>query len=133
MAVSKRIDGCPILLIAGIIGKKWSIPIIEEIYLSDNKAAFNKILKALKTITPRNLSGCLKELHGRNFVERKSVKENNIVYVRYSLTKKGKDLRGLIKDLKEFGFRYYGKRFKDCGYTKCSKCGFLYLPDKVVL
>ena len=98
---------CPILFTTHIVGRKWAIPIIEELFFSE-KINFNDLKKSLKHITSRTLSKTLKDFCNEGFIEKKIKKKNNISYTEYSLTKKGEDLHQVIERMKVFGFKWYG-------------------------
>ena len=60
--MASSIQDCPVIVVAHVLGKKWSIPVIEEISLSKGDAQFNTLKRSLKGITARNLSESLSTL-----------------------------------------------------------------------
>ncbi len=120
--MEKTAYACPTLSMVHILGKKWTIPIIESLYPSRNKASFNNIQMRLgRNITARNLSGNLKELIDANMVKKTEKKENRILHTEYSLTKKGLALREFIRRAKELGIKLYGID-PACTDRRCSEC-----------
>jgi DNA-binding HxlR family transcriptional regulator len=90
-------EHCPVTGIAHVIGKKWAIPILEEVALREFRG-FNDFL-AKAEMTPRTLSAELKELESSGIIRRTEGGENDI-HTRYFLTAKGKELRRIIAELK---------------------------------
>ena len=108
---------CPMLIGSHKIGKKWTVPIIEEIYFK-KKAKFNDISRTLK-ISPKILSQRLDELEKLGIIK-KSDDENN--EVGYELTKKGIELQKVIETTKSFYIKW--DKVPDCRNIPCSRCGF---------
>ena len=113
-------NNCAIIQVGGILGKKWSIPIIEELFF-EKKIGFNKLQKSMKIISPRILSQRLAQLEKAKLISKKSTQKNNLLNSSYSLTKKGKELQQLINQLKQFGIKWDNVQAQ-CLETKCSNC-----------
>ena len=122
--MASSIQDCPVIVVAHVLGKKWSIPVIEEISLSKGDAQFNTLKRSLKGITARNLSESLSTLREEGIIKRRSVMVNNVGYARYNLTKKGTSVKKVIDGLKELGIAWYGIN-PNCKNIKCSSCTYL--------
>ncbi len=93
-----------------LLGKKWTIPVIEVLYSSRGSIQFNSIIEAVGGITPKNLSACLKELITAGFVERSEVTSiyyNGLIGTQYSLTKKGAAIHKFIMETRVVGASLY--------------------------
>ena len=87
-----------------IIGCKWTALILRD--LSDGKRRFTEIERSLSGISPKTLSQRLDELENQGIITKLSFKE---VPPRtdYELTKKGRDLVPLLKQMAIWGKKYY--------------------------
>ena len=97
---------CPIgYTIDNIIGKKWSLYIIRELAIKPK--FFNEILRALSWgLTPKVLSLRLKELEKEKIVKKKIYVEKRPVKVKYSLTKRGKELVEAFKAIENWSKKW---------------------------
>ena len=122
--MASSIQDCPVIVVAHVLGKKWSIPIIEEIALSNGEVQFNTLKRSLNGITARNLSESLGTLRAEGIIKKRRVIVNNVSYARYDLTKKGASVKKVIDGMKELGIEWYGTNH-NCKNTKCSNCAYL--------
>ncbi|MEN7982455.1 MAG: helix-turn-helix domain-containing protein [Nanoarchaeota archaeon] len=110
-------ENCTIYRTADFIGKKWTIPIILELY--KKKKRYSELKKSLVNITPKILSTRLKEL------EKEKIINNSKSQIRseYFLTKSGKEFVPIIKDMKKWALK---NKFKNklCSETNCKHCEF---------
>ncbi len=106
---------CPVIQSSHIIGRKWSIPLIEEIALNDFNG-FNNFLEKSK-ITPRILSMQLKELENTGVIKKK----NSNAKTKYVLTEKGHELHNIITEIKRWNLRW-GDVPESCLSTPCTEC-----------
>lgn len=113
---------CPVLSTVHVLGKAWTIPIMEEMYFSKDRKSFCEIKAALKGVTSRELSYTLKDLQRLLQIDRKTTKVGKAIYTSYGLTASGKAVGDALKSLKEVGVCYYGITNKKCATTKCSTC-----------
>lgn len=109
---------CSILKLSHLLGKKWSIPLIEEIAL-DKFSGFNNFCKRAKKITPRVLSARLKELEKYGLIERNTTKDATM----YKLTAHGLQVHDVILNLKTLGIKWNAVP-KKCPRTSCTECKF---------
>ena len=108
---------CPVIESSHIIGKKWSIPIIEEVAISGFRGFNNFLAKA--NITPRILSMQLKELENAGIIKRKC--NHSSANAKYSLTEKGREMHNIITEIKKWNMKW--KNVPDyCLEKPCTEC-----------
>ncbi len=123
---TQKKDGCPTLNLIHVVGKRWTIPIIEEAYFSEGSVSFNELQRSLYGITPRMLSNSLDELQEYSLLERRENNSGNATHTQYSLTDKGHEVANLIREIKELGRCFYTYDTNAaCKNMKCSACGLL--------
>ncbi len=95
---------CPIEATLNIIGKKWSIQIIRDLF--KGKTRFTEFLVANPQLSTKMLSLRLKELQKLDIIK-KTIKSTNPVLIEYSLTPKGKNLNRILFQLAEFSLNNF--------------------------
>jgi DNA-binding HxlR family transcriptional regulator len=118
-------ESCATLNLLHILGKRWSIPVIESISALGTGTSFNAVLLSLEEITPRGLSTILGEFSDAGIVKKSEYKKNGATHIKYTLTKNGVELEKIIKSLKSFGTKAYGTS-PLCSERKCAEC-YLFL------
>ena len=103
---------CSIENILEILGKKWSLVIINEIGRS-KKIRYNKLNSKLGGISPSILTSMLRQLEQFDIIERKAFNEIP-PKVEYSLSKKGTEFQKLLEPLTEWTRNY------DSIHCKCN-------------
>jgi DNA-binding HxlR family transcriptional regulator len=113
---------CPIARTVSILGKKWTLLILKELYCSKNSLRFNKLKRNLSGITSAILSKRLRELEAEGLVARKVKTTQPPLRVEYCLTKKGCGLQDIMECLKAWG-RQFGQdsKHKVMSCEVCSK------------
>lgn len=106
---------CAVIDSSHLIGKKYSVVIIEEIALNSFQG-FNAFLRKAE-ITPRTLSLHLRDLEKSGIV----TKNNNGGKSEYNLTDKGKDLHRVILSIKKWNIKW-GNVPNKCLTTPCTEC-----------
>ncbi len=106
---------CGVIKSSHLVGKKWSIPILEEIALG-NFEGFNKFLAKSKDITPKILSMQLKEMESIGLIAKRG---NGAT--KYTLTAKGVEFYKIIKSVKKWNIRW-NKASEKCLKTSCIEC-----------
>ncbi|MFI5412597.1 MAG: winged helix-turn-helix transcriptional regulator, partial [Candidatus Micrarchaeales archaeon] len=119
--MAKTGPACPTLSLLHILGKRWTVPILEMFGSKNDKMQFNSMQLLLGDITPKNLSNSLKDLCTAEILEKKEVKEGKILHTEYVLTKKGAALKQFIRNAKELGVCIYGLD-SSCIERQCSTC-----------
>lgn len=106
------IKNCPVDNTFKIIGKKFTFHIIRNMAMR-NQTRFNEFLGTIENINPKTLALRLKELEETKIIER-TVYNEIPIRIEYTLTKKGKDLQGIIDQMAAFSMKHYPKTiFKD--------------------
>jgi DNA-binding HxlR family transcriptional regulator len=104
-----------------LIGKKWAVPIIFEIYKGKEELKrFNYIKGRLNGITSKMLSLRLKELEESGIISKKVNISETPVKVSYRLTKKGKDFIRVVFEMKKWAL--IGGKNTVCGKKECRYC-----------
>jgi len=88
---------CPVKNTIDIIGDKWTLFILRELYYGKEKQGFNELLGYLKPISSRTLAKKLHHLQKYNIISRKIVREKPLK-VEYRLTKKGLKLKNVLQE-----------------------------------
>ena len=94
---------CNVEKALNIIGGKWSFLIIKHLF--DGTMRFGEIRKALRNISPKTLTSCLRDLEKNNILTRK-VYPTIPPAVEYTLTEKGRDLNNIINEMKQWGKKW---------------------------
>ncbi|MBI4017647.1 MAG: helix-turn-helix transcriptional regulator [Candidatus Aenigmarchaeota archaeon] len=105
--------GCIVLESAHLMGKKWTIPLFEEIALG-RFHGFNRFADAAG-MTPRILSKQLKELEGAGLIKRVNGASG------YALTDKGRSFDELVAGIKRWNVKWNGLP-ESCLTTSCAQC-----------
>lgn len=109
---SRMMCMCPIKGIIDVIGKKWSLLVVNAIG-NHGKLRFNEIMEELKGISPRTLSETLKELESAGLITRRQFNEIP-PRVEYYLTKDGEGLREAMVPLLKWALARTDDSFKSC-------------------
>jgi DNA-binding HxlR family transcriptional regulator len=91
---------CPIEFILEIIGHKWSIQILRELFQGSRRT--HELLEALPGISTKTLTLRLRQLQHHDLVKR-TVYPEIPPHVEYTLTEKGRELRPVLLALKQVG------------------------------
>ena len=103
---------CPIVNSFIIIGKKFTVHIIRNMAIM-GQSRFNQLLDSIEGANPKTLSARLKEMEKDGLITR-TVHPETPIRVEYGLTKKGKDVQGIIDQMAVFSMKHYSKQvFKD--------------------
>ncbi|ACL17906.1 winged helix-turn-helix transcriptional regulator [Methanosphaerula palustris] len=97
---------CPIERTIILIGDKWSLLLIRQLYLAKGPMRFNELLKSMKPISSKTLSSKLKDLVIYEIVE-KHVENTTPVKIEYSLTEKGQDLTDVLLSMAEWSQKWH--------------------------
>jgi len=103
---------CPIDNTFKIVGKRFTVHIIRNMAMQ-GQTRFNQFLDSIEDSNPKTLSARLKEMEKDGLITRK-VYDEAPIRVEYTLTKKGKDLQGILDQMAAFSMKHYSKTvFKD--------------------
>lgn len=113
---------CTIYNTLDILGKRWALLILLELYKGESKEKrFNELKKGLGGITPKILSLRLSELEEEGLI-RKHIDNSKIpIKCEYSLTESGEDFINIIQEIKKWGLKW---KFDNpaCVATYCKQC-----------
>lgn len=113
---------CTIYNTLDIVGKKWSLLILLELYKGETKEKrFNELKRGLDGITPKILSLRLSELEEEGLIRKKIDNTTVPIKCEYSLTESGEDFIHIIQEIKAWGLKW---KFDNptCAGTFCKQC-----------
>lgn len=99
MNVDVKLKNFPIDTVIALIRKKWTVPIINDLFFG--KTRFHEFKENKPSLSNKALSNCLKDMEKNGLIKRivdKYDKKN----VRYYLTEKGKSLNKIIYEMAIF-------------------------------
>ncbi|UOF89144.1 helix-turn-helix transcriptional regulator [Fodinisporobacter ferrooxydans] len=103
-------DLCPIEFTLGVVGKKWTLLILRELFAG--KKRFTEIAATLP-ISSKLLTDRLKELEEQGVVTRTLYPEIP-PRVEYTLTESGKTLKSVLEALRDWGAEHQKKQDIKC-------------------
>ncbi len=113
---------CTVYKTADFIGKKWTIPLLLELYKGeDHSKRYSELKRDLPKITPKILSTRLKELVKEGMISKKVNSTTFPPRCDYSLTKSGKEFISVIQGMKTWSLKWKDPN-KICKSTKCFEC-----------
>jgi DNA-binding HxlR family transcriptional regulator len=92
---------CPIEYAVSVIGGKWKIRILYQIYIGQVRR-YGELKKLVPGITHKMLNQQLKELENDNLIHREEYHQIP-PKVEYTLTERGKTMLPILKQLTEWG------------------------------
>ncbi|HET7320043.1 MAG TPA: helix-turn-helix domain-containing protein [Candidatus Saccharimonadales bacterium] len=92
-----------------IIGNKWTALILRDLFTGPKR--FGELEKSVGSINPRTLSQRLDDLERCGIVTKKSYAEVP-PRIEYTLTQKGHDLLPILRQMAEWGTKYYSAASK---------------------
>lgn len=113
-------DKCPTFQTADILGKKWTIALMQEIVLNGEKG-FNAIFKRMTKISPKILARRLKELEDSGIVEKEVLSDKVPLRTKYKLTKKGEEFYKIVQQIKLWSIKHSSLPH-DCMNNECVQC-----------
>lgn len=108
-------DCCPIEVALNVIGKKWTVLIIRELF--NGKKRFSEIAATLP-ISSKLLTDRLKELEEHGIISRTLYPEIP-PRVEYKLTESGQTLSSVLDALREWGVQHYANLCQE--KSKCEE------------
>lgn len=97
---------CPAEKTIILIGNKWTLLIIRDLFMADRPLRYNELAKSLGKISSRTLSAKLKNMVNYGIIE-KDIIDDAPIKVEYSLTKKGRDLYQIKQLMAEWSERWH--------------------------
>lgn len=114
---------CSVFKASNLVGKKWTISILLELYKGTEKwKRYNHIKGKLQGITPKMLSARLKELEKAGIILKRV--DSTVIPIKseYSLTKNGEEFIDVIKYIKAWSLKCSPN--KSCASRDCKSCEF---------
>lgn len=113
---------CTVYKTMNIIGKRWTIHILLELYKGEKKGKrFNELKRKLGCITPKILSERLTELEVEGLIGKNVDDSSNPPKSEYYLTESGKDFVKIIQAIKKWGLKWKFQN-KECENAICKYC-----------
>lgn len=106
---------CPIQFVVELLGNKWSILILRELFLEKRRT--NELLAALPGISTKTLTQRLREMEHHGLVKR-DVYPEIPPHVEYSLTVKGRELQPVMAALHQVGLQWLAQDHCVCPLTE---------------
>lgn len=104
---------CPIQYTLDLIGGKWSVPILRELFSGTRRTY--QLLEVLPGISSKTLMIRLRELEGHGLIQR-TIYPEVPPHVEYSLTEKGRQLQPVMLALYEVGRQWLQQRECMCAF-----------------
>jgi DNA-binding HxlR family transcriptional regulator len=101
------LERCPVARTLNVIGERWTILILRDLSLHGPRK-FQDFERSLTGISPNTLSARLKTLEEHGVVERRFYAEHP-PRAEYVLTEKGRELRPVLRALREWGDKHTGR------------------------
>jgi len=113
---------CPVHKTMDFIGRRWTLLILLELYRGKSKwKRYSEVKRGLKSITPKILSLRLKEMEKDGLVKRRIDTKTFPIKSEYSLTERGTDFVGIIKEIKSWALKWK-VRNDVCETVNCREC-----------
>ena len=97
-------DNCPVARTAALIGTRWTIVILRDLFTSDTRR-YQDFLDSLEGISPNTLSDRLKMLEAAGIIERR-IYQQHPPRAEYLLTKKGHELAPTLMAIRDWGIKH---------------------------
>jgi len=104
MARSYRQKNCPVARALDIIGERWTILLLRDLFLQGPRR-FQDFQESLAGVAPNTLSARLKAMEEQGLIARRVYSDHPPRH-EYHLTDKGKSLGPVLKALREWGQRH---------------------------
>lgn len=112
-------ESCPVFEVADLLGKKWTLPLLQQIELHGSKG-FNEIMRQMKKISPKILTERLKALEEQNIIQKETTEKEPIRTV-YTITEKGRELQKVLMQFRVWNQKY-SSAIPNCTETECVNC-----------
>ena len=104
MARSYGIENCPVARTLDLIGERWTILILRDLFLQGPRR-YQDFRDSFPKVAPNTLSARLKALERHGIIDRKLYSEHP-PRLEYRLTDRGKTLGPVLRALRDWGTRY---------------------------
>jgi len=97
---------CPYEKSIKILGDKYDLLIIKELYLNNKPLRFNEMLRNLKPLSSKTLSIKLKDLLNNGIINKQIISTMPLI-TNYQLTEKGEELKNLLELMAQWAIKWY--------------------------
>jgi DNA-binding HxlR family transcriptional regulator len=104
MARSYGIRECPVARTLDLIGERWTILILRDLFLQGPRR-FQDFQESLRGVAPNTLSARLKALERNGLITRRLYSDHP-PRLEYRLTERGKSLGPVVKAMRDWGRRH---------------------------
>ena len=94
---------CPVFRALEVVGEKWTLLILRDLFLDGSKK-YQELLLSLEGISPNILSDRLQKLVSQKIVSKDLYQEHPPRYM-YKLTRKGLSLKRLLTEFRDWGLQ----------------------------
>ena len=109
--------------VSHLLGKKWVLPILEELAYEKDGIGFISLFERLKFITPREASLLLSQLVETGIVNKKNIKGSK--NSKYSITELGMEFYRTLEKIKGLSsMAYEDSKGVNCSKTRCIECRY---------
>lgn len=115
---------CPALKAADVVGDKWILLILREMFLGSTR--YGEFERAIPRISPSVLSGRLKQMETTGLIIKRAGKGGK--GKTYRLTRAGKELAPIVDHLSRWGLRWLNAKWKMKTSTWVPSCGISIAP-----
>ncbi len=109
---------CPTLEVADLLGKKWTMPLLQQIELHGGKG-FNELMRRMKKVSPKIMTLRLKALEEQDIIK-KEVTAADALRTAYFITEKGKELQAILAQLRMWSQKHC--HVEGCTQKECIRC-----------
>ena len=117
-AITKK-ESCPVFAVADLLGKKWTLPLLQQIEMHGGKG-FNELMRQMKKVSPKILTERLKALESQQIIK-KEIREKDATKIAYYSTEEGKELQKIILSLRAWSEKH-NKSIQSCSEKECVAC-----------
>ncbi len=115
-------ETCTIYKTVDFIAKKWTIPILLELYKGEKETKrYSDLKHSLPNITSKILSARLRELEEEKMITKTVDASQFPIKCDYRLTKSGKDFIRIIKEIKHWALTWKYDN-TTCEHQECKEC-----------
>lgn len=101
--LDKRRSPCPVASLLDIIGDKWTMLVIRDLYMG--KSTYKEITESPEGIPTNILADRLKRLEQYNIISKEPYQENPVRY-HYQLSASGQSLAPVLKAMADWGMSH---------------------------
>ena len=118
----KSKEACPAFEALDLIGKKWTLPLLQQIEMHDSEG-FNKLMARIEKISPKILAERLKALERQKIIVKKTEAKQQPAKTTYTLTQKGKELQQILSLFRAW-MEKHEPMIQGCAQKECVVCEY---------